>query len=335
MIVRMSHAILIHENGGPDVLRWEPVEVGAPGPGEVQIRHTAIGLNFIDIYDRTGLYPLELPSSLGREAAGVITAVGRKVRELRVGDRVAYVAPDPGAYCERRNLSADHVVRIPRGISDEQAAAIMLKGLTAQFLLRRTYRVKRGDTILVNAAVGGVGSILCPWARALGATVIGVVGDERKARIARRQGCRHVLISGKDPLVPSVKALTRGSGVHAVYDAVGKDVFMDSLDCLRPLGIMISFGNASGPAPAIAPLELSKRGSLYLTRPTLFTYIAERKELEKSARELFSAVAKGIVKIRIGQTFPLERAADAQRALEARETTGSTVLLPEPADDDA
>ena len=286
----MPAAIRFSTNGGPEVLHLEDVPVGKPGPQEVQVRHSAIGVNYIDVYDRTGLYPVTLPSGLGREAAGVITALGRGVRGFRVGERVAYVYPLPGAYCEVRNVPAERLVKVPRGVSDEQAAALMLKGLTAHFLIRRTFRVKRGDTLLVHAAAGGVGLILCQWARALGAIVIGVVGSDAKAEIARRHGCQHVLISGRDELVARVKALTRGTGVAVVYDAVGKDTFMESLDCLRRLGMMVTFGNASGPPPAISPLELTRRGSLFLTRPTLFNYIATRAELAAAARELFAAV---------------------------------------------
>jgi NADPH2:quinone reductase len=328
MLARMPRAIRLYENGGPEVLRLEELEAGKPAPGEVQIRHTAIGVNYIDVYDRTGLYPVSLPSGLGREAAGVVTALGRGVRGLRVGERVAYVFPSPGAYSEIRNVPAERVVRVPRGISDEQAAALMLKGLTAHFLIRRTYRVGRGDPILVHAAAGGVGLILCQWAKALGATVIGVVGSEAKAELAKKHGCKHVLISGRDELVPSVKKLTKGAGVAVVYDAVGKDTFTESLDCLRRLGMMVTFGNASGPPPPFSPLELSKRGSLFLTRPTLFNYIATRGELEAAARELFAAVRAKKVRIVIGQKYPLSRAADAHRDLEGRRTTGSTVLLP-------
>ena len=324
----MAKAIRFHETGGPEVLRFEDIEVGAPGPGEVQIRQTAIGLNYIDVYDRTGLYPTDLPGGVGREAAGVVAAVGRKVRGFRVGDRVAYVLPNPGAYCDLRNVAAERLVKVPRGISDEQAAALMLKGLTAHYLLRGTYRVAKGDCLLVHAAAGGVGLLLCQWAKALGAKVIGVVGSDSKAELARRHGCRHVLISGRDDIVTRVKALTRDKGVAAVYDSVGKDTFMESLDCLRPRGMMVTYGNASGPPPAFSPLELSKRGSLFLTRPTLFSYIATRESLESAARELFAIVKSKAVKVRIGQTYPLADAAEAQRDLEARRTTGSTVLIP-------
>ena len=324
----MPSAIRIYEHGGPEVLRIEDITPGKPGAQEVQVRHTAIGVNYIDVYDRTGLYPVALPSGLGREAAGVITALGRGVRGFKVGERVAYVWPSPGAYSELRNVPAERLVKVPRGVSDEQAAALMLKGLTAHFLIRRTHRVARGETILVHAAAGGVGLILCQWAKALGARVIGVVGSDAKAQIARRHGCRHVLISGRDELVAGVKGLTRGEGVPVVYDAVGKDTFMDSLDCLRRLGMMVTFGNASGPPPAISPLELSKRGSLFLTRPTLFNYIATRAELSAAARELFAAVRARKIRVVIGQRYPLARAAEAHRDLEGRRTTGSTVLIP-------
>ena len=328
MLARMPRAIRIHKNGGPEVLHLEELDAGKPAAGEVQIRHTAIGVNYIDVYDRTGLYPVSLPSGLGREAAGVVTALGRGVRGLRVGERVAYVFPSPGAYCEIRNVPAERVVRVPRGISDEQAAALMLKGLTAHFLIRRTYKVGRGDPILVHAAAGGVGLILCQWAKALGATVVGVVGSEAKAELAKKHGCKHVLISGRDELVPAVKGLTKGAGVAVVYDAVGKDTFIESLDCLRRLGMMVTFGTASGPPPAISPLELTRRGSLFLTRPTLFNYIASRAELDAAARELFAAVKAKKVKVIIGQRYGLAQAADAHRDLEGRRTTGSTVLLP-------
>ena len=324
----MPTAIRFYEHGGPEVLKTEEFDPGKPDPHEVQVRQSAVGVNYIDVYDRTGLYPVSLPSGLGREAAGIVSALGRGVRGFRKGERVAYVHSSPGAYCEVRNVPAERLVKVPKGISDEQAAALMLKGLTAQFLIRRTYRVARGDTLLVHAAAGGVGLILCQWAKALGATVIGVVGSEAKAEIAKKHGCRHVLISGRDELVAGVKALTRGAGVAAVYDAVGKDTFMDSLDCLKRLGILVSYGNASGPPPAISPLELTKRGSLFLTRPSLFNYIATREELAAGARELFAAVKARKVRVVIGQRYPLARAAEAHRDLEGRRTTGSTVLLP-------
>ncbi len=324
----MPRVIRFHEYGGPEVLRLEEEDPGRPAPDEVQIRHTAIGVNYIDIYDRTGLYPTQLPSGLGREAAGIVEAVGRRVRDLRPGDRVAYVHSVPGTYCDVRNVPAARVVKVPRGISDQQAAALMLKGLTAQYLLRRTYRVRRGEFILVHAAAGGVGLILCQWAKALGAKVIGVVGSEPKAELARRHGCKHVLISGRDDIVASVKKITKGVGVAVVYDSVGKDTFMESLDCLQRFGMMVTYGNASGPVPPFSPLELSKRGSLYLTRPTLYDHIARREDLLSAARELFSAVKNKTIRVRIGQSYSLSEAAEAHRDLQARRTTGSTILVP-------
>jgi NADPH2:quinone reductase len=323
----MPKVVRLHRYGGPEALAIEELDPGPPGPQELQIRHTAIGLNYIDVYDRTGLYPLELPAVLGREAAGVVVAKGKKVKDFRAGQRVAYVHT-PGAYSELRNVPAERVVRVPSGISDQEAAALMLKGLTAHYLLRRTYRVQRGEPILVHAAAGGVGLLLCQWARALGAVVIGVVGSDAKADLARKNGCRQVLISGRDDVVAGVRKLTRGAGVAVVYDSVGKDTFMESLDCLRPRGMMVSYGNASGPPPVFSPLELSKRGSLYLTRPTLFSYVATRAELAAAARELFAIVRARKVRVRIGQTYPLVEVAQAHRDLEARLTTGSTVLIP-------
>jgi len=324
----MPKSIRIHRAGGPEEMRFEELEIAAPAQGEVQLRHTAVGLNYIDVYDRSGLYPMPLPGGLGREAAGVVVAIGPKTKGFKKGDRVAYVHTQPGSYSEGRNVPASRLVKLPRNVSDEQAAALMLKGLTAEYLLRRTCRVQRGDWILVHAAVGGVGLILCQWAKALGAKVIGVVGSEAKAAMARRNGCRHVLVMGRDSLVESVKALTKGAGVKVVYDSVGKETFMDSLDCLAPLGMMVSYGNASGPPPAISPLELSKRGSLFLTRPSLFAYIAQRKDLDAAAKALFRVVASKKVRLHIGQRYPLADAAQAHRDLEARKTTGSTVLVP-------
>jgi NADPH2:quinone reductase len=318
----------LHENGGPEVLRFEEVEVGKPAPDEAQVRQTAIGLNFIDVYDRTGLYPHPLPSGIGHEAAGVIAALGRKAKGFRVGDRVAYWNPKPGAAAELANVPADRLVKIPKGVSDQQAAAVIMKGLTAHYLLRRTYRVAKGDQILVHAAAGGVGLILCQWAKALGAKVIGTVGSQLKADLASKNGARHTLILGQDDVVARVKEITRGEGVAVVYDSVGKDTFMQSLDCLRPLGMMVTFGNASGPVPPFAPLELSKRGSLFLTRPSLVHHVAKRKDLESAAKELFAAVKSKKVKVHIGQTYPLAEAAKAYTDLEARRTTGSTVLMP-------
>jgi NADPH2:quinone reductase len=324
----MSRAIRVSQYGGPEVLSLETVDPGTPAPDELQIRHTAIGVNYIDVYDRTGLYAMPLPGILGREAAGTVAALGKKVRGFKVGERVAYVHSKPGAYSDVRNVPAERVVKVPAGITDPQAAALMLKGLTAHYLLRRTYRVQKGDDLLVHAAAGGVGLLLCQWAKSLGARVIGVVGSEAKADLAKKHGCKHVLLSGRDDIVASVRKLTKGAGVNVVYDSVGKDTFMESLDCLKALGTMVTYGNASGPPPAISPLELSKRGSLYLTRPSLFSYISSRAELEAGARELFAMVKAKKVKVRVGQTYPLEQAAEAHRDMEARRTTGSTVLVP-------
>lgn len=324
----MPHAIRIHAHGGPDVLRWEAVAASEPGRGEVLIRQTAIGLNFIDVYERTGLYPGALPSGLGREGAGVVEAVGAKVRGLVVGDRVAYASNQPGAYAQERTLPADRVVKIPEGVSDRLAAAAMLKGLTAWFLLRRTHRVARGEAVVVHAAAGGVGLILAQWARHLGATVMGVVGSEAKAAVALAHGCHEALVLGRDDLPGRVRSLTGGLGAHVVYDSVGKDTFDASLDSLRPLGMMVSFGNASGPVAPFAPLELARRGSLFLTRPTLFHYVARRAELERGARELFDVVGRGAVRIEIGQSYALQDVAEAHRDLEGRRTIGSTVLIP-------
>lgn len=324
----MPRAIRIHETGGPEVMRLEDVEVEPPAEGEVQLRHTAIGINFIDVYDRTGLYPQPLPGALGREGAGVVTALGRKVRGLKAGQRVAYVTSKPGSYCDVRNVPASRVVRIPAGVSDEQAAVLMLKGMTACYLLRHTYQVKRGDAIVVHAAAGGVGMLLSQWGRALGATVIGVVGSPEKEKLAKQNGCRHVLVHGRDEIAASVKKLTKGQGAHVVYDAVGKDTFFESLDSLRKRGLMVSYGSSSGPVEPIAPAELVKRGSLYLTRPTLFDYTAERADLERMARETFGAVKKKWMKIRINQRYPLAEAQRAHLELEGRRTTGASVLIP-------
>jgi NADPH2:quinone reductase len=322
----MTHAIRIASFGGPEVMSWEPVEVPAPAAGEVLLRHTAVGLNFIDVYERTGLYPNKLPFGLGREAAGVVEAVGPKVSGLAVGDRVAYTLGSAGAYSERRVAPADRLVKLPADIRDSVGAAIMLKGLTAQALLRRTYRVKRGDTILVHAAAGGVGLILTQWAKHLGARVIAVVGSTDKATLVREHGADLVLLVDDD-WVRAARDYTRGQGVSVVYDSVGQATFMRSLDCLRPLGMMVTFGNASGPVAPFAPLELAKRGSLFVTRPTLFHYIATRPLLAKAAQELFAVVQQGAVRVHIGQTYALKDAAQAHRDLEARKTVGSTVLL--------
>jgi len=323
----MSRAMRIYEHGGPENLKWEEVEVGKPGPGQVRVRNTAVGLNFVDTYQRSGLYPMTMPFTPGSEGAGVVEAVGPRVKDLKVGDRVAYSGP-VGAYAEVLLRPADRLVKIPAGVDDKVAAAMMLKGLTTQYLIRRTYRVKKGDTILMHAAAGGVGLILCQWAKALGATVIGTVGSEDKAALAKKAGCKHVIVLSKENFVERVKTITKGKGVPVVYDGVGKDTFMGSLDCLRPLGMMVSFGNASGAVPPFNAGLLAQKGSLFLTRPTLNTYAASREDLVKMARELFAVVKSGKVKISINQTYPLAEAAQAQRDLESRKTTGSTVLLP-------
>ena len=323
----MPYAMRIHEHGGPEVMSWEEVEVGKPGPGEVRVRNTAVGLNYIDTYHRSGLYPMKLPLVLGSEGAGVIEAVGPRVKGFKVGDRVAYAQPI-GAYAEVLLRPVARLVKIPSGIEDQTAAAMMLKGMTAWYLCRRTYRVKKGDTVLVHAAAGGVGQILCQWAKHLGATVIGTVGSAEKADLAKKAGCRHVIVSSSEKVSERVKAITKGKGVPVVYDGIGKDTFMDSLDCLAPLGLMASFGNASGAVPPVNIGLLASKGSLFLTRPTLVNYTATPEDLATAARELFSVVKKGAVKIRINQTYPLREAAQAHRDLEARKTTGSTVLLP-------
>lgn len=324
----MTHAIRFHKTGGPEVLQWEPVTVGDPGPGEARVRHHAVGLNFIDVYYRTGLYPAPLPSGIGLEAAGVVEAVGEGVADIRPGDRVAYAGGPLGAYAEARLMPADRLVKLPEGIDFRQAAAMMLQGMTAQYLLRRTYRVQPGDTILIHAAAGGVGLIVCQWAKALGATVIGTVGSEAKAALARAHGCDHAIVYTREKFAERVKETTQGEGVAVVYDSVGKDTFMDSLACLRPMGMMVLFGSSSGPVPPLDLQLLARMGSLFVTRPTLFTYTAKRPDLLHTAAELFEVVLSGKVKIEVNQTFALKDAAQAQAALEARQTTGSTVLLP-------
>ncbi|HPF26825.1 MAG TPA: quinone oxidoreductase [Steroidobacteraceae bacterium] len=324
----MPSAIRLHTTGGPEVLQLESVDPGKPAAGQVLVKQTAVGLNYIDVYDRTGLYPIPMPGGLGREAAGFVLAVGPKVSGFKKGDRVAYVLNGTGAYCEVRNVPADRLVKLPKGVSNEQAAVLMLKGLTAHYLIRRTHRVQKGDTILVYAAAGGVGLLLVPWARSLGARVIGVVGNAAKAAIARKAGCQHVLLQDSAELAAAVRKLTKGVGVDVVYDSIGKDTFFTSLDCLRPRGLMVSYGNASGPVPPISILELTKRGSLFLTRPSLFGYIAARADLESAARETFAALKAKRFKVQINQRYALRDAAQAHRDLEARQTTGATVLLP-------
>jgi NADPH2:quinone reductase len=321
----MPKAIRIHKTGGPEVLAWEDVDVGEPGPGQVRIRQAAAGLNFIDVYHRTGLYPQQLPFTPGVEGAGTVESVGDGVVGLKPSDRVAYAGP-VGGYSEVRLIDADRLVKLPDAISFEQAAAMMLQGMTARMLLRAVYEVKSGDTILVHAAAGGVGLILCQWASALGATVIGTVSTEEKAELARAHGCSHPILYTRQDFVAEVDKLTAGQKLPVVYDSVGKSTFLKSLDCLRSRGLMVSFGNASGPVDPISPLILSQKGSLFLTRPTLFNYIATRPELEQSASELFDMVGSGKVEIEVKQRYPLSNAAEAHRALEARETSGSTVL---------
>ena len=324
----MSFAIRFHQTGGPEVLRWEEVPVGDPAADEVRIRHEAVGLNYIDTYQRSGLYPLPLPSGLGQEGAGVVEAVGKDVRDFRPGDRVAYAGGPVGAYSQQRCLPAARLLKLPESIDFRTGAAMMLQGLTTAYLLRRTYAVQAGDAVLIHAAAGGVGLIACQWARALGATVIGTVSTEAKAELARQHGCEHVILYSHEDVAARVRDITGGEGVAVVYDGVGKDTFAASLDSLRMRGMMVSFGNASGAVPPFNPLLLTQKGSLFLTRPMLAHYTANRDELLALGQELFAVVESGKVRININQTFALADAADAHRALEARQTTGSTVLLP-------
>jgi NADPH2:quinone reductase len=323
----MVMAIRIHETGGPEVLRWEEVEVGRPAAGEARVRQSAVGLNFIDVYHRSGLYKLPLPAVPGSEGAGVVEEVGPGVTEVKAGDRVAY-AGVVGGYAQARLIRADRLVLLPADIDDRRAAAMMLKGMTAQYLLRRTCRVEPGDVVLIHAAAGGVGLIACAWAKHLGATVIGTVSSDEKAALAREHGCDHPIVTTREDFVARVKEITGGRGIRVVYDSVGKDTFEGSLDCLQPLGMMVSYGNSSGPVPPVSPLVLSAKGSLFLTRPTLMTYTARREDLLATARDLFEVVRSGAVTIEIRQTYPLAEAARAHRDLEGRRTMGSTILLP-------
>jgi NADPH2:quinone reductase len=323
-----SHAIRIHETGGPEKLKWEAVEVGEPGQGEVLLRQTAAGLNFIDTYHRSGLYKLALPSGIGSEAAGVVEKVGPGVADLKPGDRVAYASGPLGAYAEWRLYPAERAVKLPDGISDRQGAAMMLQGMTVEYLVRRTFPVKAGQTVLLHAAAGGIGLIASQWLKHIGATVIGTAGGPEKMALAKAHGCDHVLDSHKDDIAKRVREITGGKGVPVVYDGVGKATFQASLDSLAPRGMFVSFGNASGGVPAFEPILLSAKGSLYFTRPTLMTYTATREELVDSAKSLFDVVLSGAVKIEIHQTYPLKEAAQAHRDLEARKTTGSTIFLP-------
>jgi NADPH:quinone reductase len=320
----MPKAIRLYKTDGPEVLAWEEVPVGNPGPGEARLRHTAVGLNFVDIYVRRGLYPASLPSGLGTEAAGVVDEVGPGVSDIKSGDRVAYAGSPLGAYCEERVMPADRLVVLPKGISDLQAAAMMLKGLTVQYLIRQIHKVGKGDTILFHAAAGGVGLIACQWAKSLGAIVIGTVGREEKAKLAKAHGCDYPIIYTHEDFVDRVEKITQSQKLPVVYDSVGKDTFIKSLDCLRPRGLMVSFGQSSGP---VGPVDLgifAQKGSLFFTRPTLITYAAKRTDLLAMAKDLFDV--SGAVKIEINQTYPLKEAAQARRDLESRNTVGSTVL---------
>jgi len=324
----MPHAIRIHKPGGPEVMQYEEVDIGEPGPGEARVRHTAIGVNYIDTYHRSGLYKLALPAGIGSEGAGVVEAIGPGIDWIKPGDRVAYCGGAPGSYSSVRIMGADRLVKIPDGIDDRVAATLMLKGLTTQYLFRQTYKLTPGETILFHAAAGGVGLIACQWARALGVTMIGTVGSDEKAALATANGCAHAIVYTRENFVDRVKALTGGKGVPVVYDGVGRDTFPASLDCLQPRGLYVNFGNASGPPPPLDLLLLSAKGSLYVTRPTLVTYTATRANLTAMANELFELVLAGKIKSTPRQTFPLKDAAEAHKALESRATTGATVLIP-------
>ena len=324
----MSLAIRIHQVGGPEVMRLEEIAVGDPAPGEARVRHAAIGLNYIDVYHRSGVYPLPLPAGLGLEGAGVVEAVGAGVTVVRPGDRVAYAGGPVGAYCQVRCLPADRLLLLPDSLDFKTGAAMMLQGLTSAYLLRRTYRVQPGDAVLIHAAAGGVGLIACQWAKALGATVIGTVSGEAKAALAKAHGCEHVIYYTREDVAKRVREITGGEGVAVVYDGVGKDTFMGSLDSLRVRGMMVSFGNASGPVAPFDPLLLTQKGSIFITRPTVAHYTAKRAELVELGNELFEQVTSGQVKIALHQTYALADVASAHRDLEARQTTGSTILLP-------
>jgi NADPH2:quinone reductase len=324
----MSKAIRIVATGGPEVMQWVDVEVGEPGPGEVRIRQSAVGLNYIDVYFRTGLYPQPLPGGLGMEGAGVIEAVGADVTHVQVGDRVAYAGGPPGAYAEVRLMPAAILVKLPDNISFEQGAAMMLQGLTVHYLLHDSYKVRRGDTVLLHAAAGGIGLLACQWLKYLGATVIGTVGNDEKAALARENGCDHTIVYTRENFVERVREITGGKGVPVVYDSIGKDTFDGSIDCLAPRGMMVSYGNATGAVPPVDIGMLARKGSLRLTRPTVMTYVNDRTLLEPMAEELFALVGNGTLRLQINQRFALADAAQAHRALEARQTTGSTVFIP-------
>lgn len=321
----MPHAIRVSQAGGPEVLSWEEVEVGEPGPGQALIRQSAAGLNFIDVYHRTGLYPQPLPFTPGVEGAGTVESVGEGVESVMPGDRVAYAGPI-GGYAEQRIIDSDRLVKLPDDMPFEQAAGMMLQGMTARMLLRAVFPVEKGDTILIHAAAGGVGLIMCQWANALGATVIGTVSSEEKAELARAHGCHHAVLYTSQDFAAEVDRITGGEKLPVVYDSVGRSTFLKSLECLKPRGLMVSFGNASGPVEPFAPALLAQKGSLFLTRPTLFHYIASRRELEQSAGELFDIVGSGKVKVEVNQRFALKDASEAHRALESRQTAGSTIL---------
>ena len=324
----MPHAIRVHQPGGPEVMQWEEVTVGDPGPGQARVRHTAVGLNYIDTYHRSGLYKLPMPTGLGSEGAGIVEAVGADVTDIKAGDRVAYSGGAPGAYAELRVMPVDRLVKLPDGVAERTAATLMLKGLTVQYLFRQTYPLKSGETILFHAAAGGVGLIACQWARALGVTMIGTVGSDEKAAIAKAHGCTHTIVYTRENFVERVKELTGGKGVPVVYDGVGKAMFPASLDCLVPRGLYVNFGNASGPVPPFDMLLLSAKGSLYVTRPTLVTFTSTRPALLAMADEMFGLVKAGKIVNEARQTYALKDAAQAHRDLEARKTTGSTLLLP-------
>jgi NADPH2:quinone reductase len=323
----MAKAIRFHKQGGPEVLQVDDVPVGDPGPGQVRIRHTAIGVNFVDIYQRSGLYPMQLPAIAGNEGAGVVEALGKGVKDLKVGERVAYTGL-PGSYCEARIVPADRMVKIPKGISDEQAASMMLKGLTVHYLIHSTYKVKKGDTVLWHAAAGGVGTIACQWLKKLGVNTIGTVGSPEKVQLAKAHGCKYVINYSTENFVEKVNEITKGKKLPVVYDAVGKSTWDGSLDCLQPRGLMVSFGNASGAVPPVNLGILATKGSLYVTRPSLGAYIATRADLVKRSNDLFNAVKSGKVKIETTARHTLEDAAQAHRDLEGRKTTGSIVLIP-------
>ena len=324
----MAHAIRFHKTGGPEELAFEEVAIGEPGPGQARVRHTAIGVNYIDTYHRSGLYPLPLPSGLGNEAAGIVEAVGAGVDWIKPGDRVASGTGPLGAYSTQRIVPADRLVKLPDDVDDRTAAAIMLKGLTVQYLFRQTYRLKGDETIVFHAAAGGVGLLACQWARALGVKMIGTVGSDDKAKLAREHGCTHTIVYTRENFVDRVKEITGGKGVAVVYDGVGKDTFPASLDCLQPRGMFVSYGNASGPVAAFNLGMLAQKGSLYATRPTLVNYATDRESLNAMASELFGMVRSGKIKADVRQTFALKDAAEAHRALQSRQTTGSTLLLP-------